>query len=186
MKPIYKSLIFGVALAGIALTSCNDTLDVTPDGRLPIDEAYRDPKGTAAAFKTCFNNLPRRGMRGVYFYNNARIPLSDDAYTQRDTEGFAVQDCYDGKTSAENDWRWSVGHVAGFDADYWNRNWAQIRSINEFLTYIPTAALSDETDRPIWTAEAKILRAFFMNELIKLYGPLPVVKQVFALDYDFA
>ncbi|MDE6089819.1 MAG: RagB/SusD family nutrient uptake outer membrane protein [Duncaniella sp.] len=184
MKLLHKSLIFGVALAGISVTSCNDSLDVTPDGRLPIEEAFQDPKGTAAAFKTCFNHLPRRGMRGVYFWTNARIPLSDEAFVN--AASFAVNDCYEGRTTADNDWRWSIGHVGGFDAMYWERYWGQIRTINEFLKYLPTAALTTESDRAVWEAEAKILRAFFMNELIKLHGPLPVVKEVFALDYDFA
>lgn len=179
---ILKSLYLGLGV--MAIVSCNDVLDVTPDGRVSVEEAYKDPKGTAAAFKTCFNHLPRRGSRGVYFWTNARIPLSDEAFKQGDT--FAVADCYEGKTTADNDWRWSVGHVGGFDADYWNRYWAQIRTINEFLVYIPTAALTDEADRELWTAEAHVLRAFFANELIKMYGPLPVVKSTFELDFNFA
>lgn len=173
-----------LALGLLALTSCSDVLDVTPDGRVTVEEAYQDPKGTAAAFKTCFNSLPRRGMRGVYFWTNARIPLSDDAYVNG--ASFAVADCYDGKTTADNDWRWSIDHVGGFDRSYWTKNWAQIRTINEFLENIPTAALTDESDRDLWTAEAYVLRAFFANELIKMYGPLPVVKETFNLDYDFA
>ena len=184
MKSLHKTLFLGLALAGMSLSSCSDSLDVTPDGRMPVEEAYKDPKGTAAAFKTCFNHLPRRGNRGVYFWTNARIPLSDEAY--QNAAGFAVADCYEGRVTADNDWRWCIGHVGGFDAMYWERYWGQIRSINEFLKFIPTAAISNEEDREIWIAEAKILRAFFMNELIKLHGPLPVVKEVCALDYDFA
>ena len=184
MKSLHKSLLLGAVMVGLSMASCNDALDVTPDGRLPIDEAYQDPRGTAAAFKTCFNHLPRRGMRGVYFWQNARIPLSDEGFVN--AAGFAIADCYEGRTTADNDWRWSIGHVGGFDAMYWERYWGQIRSINEFLQYLPEAAMTTESDRPVWEAEAKILRAFFMNELIKLHGPLPVVKEVFALDYDFA
>ena len=184
MKSLHKSLLLGAVMVGLSIASCNDALDVTPDGRLPIDEAYQDPRGTAAAFKTCFNHLPRRGNRGVYFWQNARIPLSDEGFVN--AAGFAIADCYEGRTTADNDWRWSIGHVGGFDAMYWERYWGQIRSINEFLQYLPEAAMTTESDRPVWEAEAKILRAFFMNELIKLHGPLPVVKEVFALDYDFA
>ena len=53
-------IISSVAAAGI-LCSCTDVLDTAPDGRLSLDEVFKDPTKVSAFLNTCYNNLPRKG-----------------------------------------------------------------------------------------------------------------------------
>lgn len=44
----------------LTFSSCNEALDVAPDGRLSLDEVFQDPDLTKAYFSTCFDYLPKR------------------------------------------------------------------------------------------------------------------------------
>ena len=62
----------------------------------------------------------------------------------------------------------------------------QIRIINTFLQRAATAAIPRESDRDRWVAEAHVLRAYFYMELLKWYGPVPIEKEPYGLDYDYS
>jgi hypothetical protein len=63
--------------------------------------------------------------------------------------------------------------------------WAGIRDANIFLANIPNAKVQSEDYRKRFTAEAKVLRAFYYLELIKQFGPLPVVDKPFDLKFNY-
>ena len=44
----------------LTFSSCNEALDVAPDGRLSLDEVFQDPDLTKAYFSTCFDYLLKR------------------------------------------------------------------------------------------------------------------------------
>ena len=41
----------------LTFSSCNEALDVAPDGRLSLDEVFQDPDLTKAYFSTCFDSV---------------------------------------------------------------------------------------------------------------------------------
>lgn len=182
MKNIYCLLIGALLLAA---TSCNDVLDATPDGRMTVDEIFKDPELTAAYFSTCFNKIPRRGTRGCYFFSNANIGMADEGWECADAATIGVATVYNGMASASSfhpDYQFDPG----FDGGYWDKYFGQIRLLNQFLERIPTAAVNREEDRARWTAEAHVLRAFFNMELMRYYGAIPIVTTVYPLDYDYS
>lgn len=167
----------------IITASCQDVLNVAPDGRKTIDEIFQDDATTAAYLNSCYNNFPRYGIRD-YFFTNYRIALSDDAW-----EGYLqVMPIYRGSMTASNNVQENEAGKAGWDNSigFWNRCWQNIQRCNTFLSKIPTATVNKETDRSRWTAEAKSLRAFYFLELIKRYGPLPVITTPSSLTTDLA
>lgn len=182
MNYIY-GLIIGVCM--LSFTSCSDVLDVAPDGRMSMDEIFQDPELTASYFSNCFNYIPRRGIRGCYFFSNANLGLSDEGWDCDDGGGIGVPTVYKGMASASSfhpDYVFDVG----FDGNYWERYFTQIRMLNQFLEKIPTAAVNKEADRARWTAEAHVLRAFFYMELLRYYGGVPITTEVYSLDYDYS
>ncbi len=181
-----KNKILILFLVIIGFSSCGDVLDVAPDGRKSLDEVFLDDATTAAYLNSCYKNFPHFGVRN-YFWTNYRIALSDDAW-----EGWIqVLPIYNGNMTSSSNVQENEINQKGWDNGsdrgngFWNKHWSNIRSCNVFLSRIGTAKVNVESDRMRWTAEAKTLRAFYNLELIKRYGPLPVVTSPIGLDYDY-
>lgn len=179
-----KKYIISLLTAVFALTSCTDVLDVTPDGRIDLDQVFSDPELTAAYLSTCYNNIPKKSRR-YFWFQNYPIALSDEAYSCDDVEGIGPVLAYKGQVSAGyNPMEANINFQ--FDHAYWETYYQQIRTINMFLSHIPTAAVNDESDRNRFTGEAHVLRAFFYLQLVKWYGDVPIIKDVLPTDYDYS
>jgi hypothetical protein len=63
--------------------------------------------------------------------------------------------------------------------------WAGIRDANVFLVNVPTANVPNEARRKRFIAETKVLRAFYYLELIKQFGPMPIVTTPFDNKFDY-
>ena len=188
MKHLTYNLLVGLGMAMLSV-SCSNVLDATPDGRLDTDAIYADAELTATQFSTCFNHIPHRGTRGLYFWTNGYWATSDEGWDCDESElaGF-LYGFVNGQGSAsafmlDQDFG---GASEGNDHSYYRRYYEQIHYINDFLEHIPTAAVAVEANRQLWTAEVYVLRAFFFLELIKRYGGLPIINQVLPLNYDYS
>lgn len=179
-----KKYFILILLAMSSLTSCNDVLDVAPDGRSMLEEVFKDPVLTAKYLSTCYNNIPKKGFY-YFFWNNIPIALSDESWDCDDGEGLQISKLYKGAASATNH---PIEEPCAplWDGLYWSKYWTQIRQINVFLSHIPTAKVESETIRERYTAEAHVLRAFFYLQLIKWYGPVVIETEEIPLDYDYS
>ena len=82
-----KRLIYICMFASLlTFSSCNEALDVAPDGRLSLDEVFQDPDLTKAYFSTCFDYLPKKSLR-YHFWSNYPVALSDEAWDCTDGSG---------------------------------------------------------------------------------------------------
>ena len=171
----------------LTFSSCNEALDVAPDGRLSLDEVFQDPDLTKAYFSTCFDYLPKKSLR-YHFWSNYPVALSDEAWDCTDGSGGGFAHAASGNCTTTDfylDVRRDMGDTYS-EGGYWQLYWGQIRTINTFLQRAATAAIPSETDRDRWVAEAHVLRAYFYMELLKWYGPVPIEKEPYGLDYDFS
>lgn len=183
MKKILRLALGGILVLSTA--SCSDILDATPDGRQDVDAIFADPELTASYFGTCFDHLPSRGTHETFFFTNFAWALSDEGWDCSEGGTPSIYDVYQGNVSASN-FMPQIEYDQGFDGNYWDKYWGQIRYCNQFLERIPTAAVNSETNRSRWTAEVHILRAFFYMELMRTYGSVPIVTSVLPLDYDYS
>ena len=171
----------------LTLGACNDALDVSPDGRLTLDQVFQDEDLTKAYFSSCFDYLPKKGLR-YYFWTNYPVALSDEGWDCTDGSGAGFAHAITGNCTTTDfylDVRRDVGDTYS-EGGYWELYWGQIRIINTFLQRAPTAAIASETDRERWIAEAHVLRAYFYMELLKWYGPVPVSESPYGLAYDYS
>ena len=159
-------------------------MDVTPDGRLSLEEVFANPDYTAAYFSQAFDNLPHK-MMNYYWFDNLPSALSDESWSCDDVEGVGAINAYKGQGSAREN-LFETCYNENFECQYWERYWKSIRTINVFLQNIPTAAVNSETDRSRMTAEAHVLRAYYYLQLIKWYGALPIIKVPFPDDVDYS
>ena len=181
-----KKLLYTCIAASFALSlgSCSDVMDVTPDGRLSLEEVFANPDYTAAYFSQAFDNLPHK-MMNYYWFDNLPSALSDESWSCDDVEGVGAINAYKGQGSAREN-LFETCYNENFECQYWERYWKSIRTINVFLQNIPTAAVNSETDRSRMTAEAHVLRAYDYLQLIKWYGALPIIKVPFPDDVDYS
>ena len=181
-----KKLLYTCIAASFALSlgSCSDVMDVTPDGRLSLEEVFANPDYTAAYFSQAFDNLPHK-MMNYYWFDNLPSALSDESWSCDDVEGVGAINAYKGQGSAREN-LFETCYNENFECPYWERYWKSIRTINVFLQNIPTAAVNSETDRSRMTAEAHVLRAYYYLQLIKWYGALPIIKVPFPDDVDYS
>ena len=181
-----KKLLYTCIAASFALSlgSCSDVMDVTPDGRLSLEEVFANPDYTAAYFSQAFDNLPHK-MMNYYWFDNLPSALSDESWSCDDVEGVGAINAYKGQGSAREN-LFETCYNENFECQYWERYWKSIRTINVFLQNIPTAAVNSETDRSRMTAEAHVLRAYYYLQLIKWYGELPIIKVPFPDDADYS
>ena len=66
-----KKLLYTCIAASFALSlgSCSDVMDVTPDGRLSLEEVFANPDYTAAYFYHALDKFPKKNIKYYWFDN---------------------------------------------------------------------------------------------------------------------
>lgn len=159
-----------VILLLITVISCKKTLDITPNGRITLKEVFQDEKRTEAFLNTVYGQIP--GYFYSYNFYGFLSVVSDEA-----------QESY-----IANSESWINGGLTpssnGLN-NFYARYWAGIRYANEFLANIDLANVSNAANKNRFKAEAKVLRAYYYWELIKQYGPMPILDRPLEASYDF-
>lgn len=180
--------ILMLSCAGLlSFQSCSDVLDQAPDGKMALEEVWKDHNKVGAFLNSCYNQIPFKGI-GYFFCDNIPVGMTDDAYSSEDGAGQMLAQLYAGQASAS---------VHGMNVsstmtmhpgykDYWEVYFAQIRLCSQFLEKIDNAAVNTESDRNRWRAEAHVMRAFFYSELVKWYGRVPIEREPYGLTQDFS
>ncbi|MBN9385512.1 MAG: RagB/SusD family nutrient uptake outer membrane protein [Chitinophagaceae bacterium] len=183
MKDSLLMLIIAVLVFG----SCKKALDTAPDGKLTMDQIFSDNDKTAAFLNSCYNNIPNKGVR-YFFWCRGPVEWSDEAWdTDAEAESWIMSGrMYNGDASAGNHPITNISADEG-NGDYWARYWNAIYNCSFFLSRIDKAAVSSESTRKRWTAEAHVLRAYYYSELLKWFGPvLPIERNPFKFTDDFS
>lgn len=176
MKYIVR--LFGFLLVLTAVSCSKDYLNITPDGRTTLDDIFQDEKRTEAYLNRVYGYIPSYFWKYGFF--DFLAPFSDEAYA------------FSGAVTA-----WSAGSLnasgsplhtpqeRGQGVYHYGTFWAGIRDANVFLAEVETANIPSATNRSRFRAEAQLLRAFYFWELIKEYGPMPVITEPFNNDFDY-
>ena len=176
MKKILILIISAFIILG---TGCKkDLLNITPDGRVTLKDVFSDDIQTGAYLNSCYAYIPPYGL-SKYFYSML-AGFSDEAHDNDDPGfGYAASDWYGGGLTPSHDPfnSWVI-------QDY--QEWHGIYKTNTFLANIDNANVTNPADRARWKAEAKILRAFYYWELIKMYGGMPIGTTPFGLAFNYS
>lgn len=183
IKQNKRNLIF---LMTLFLLSCSDILNQAPDGKISLEEIFRDDEKTAAYLNTCYLFIPGEG-KSYYFTMRGPVDWSDEAWdTDAEAEPtLASGILYSGKTSSSSHFT-NIRADAG-NGNYWARMWEGIHKCSIFLNYIDNANVKNEENRSRWKAEAHLLRAYYYMVLLKFFGcPLPIVREAHGYQDDFS
>lgn len=170
-----------VLLAAFAGQGCS-LLDTTPDGRETLDQIFADHDKTAAYLNTCYSKLPTKGT-SYYWVCNAPTALSDEGYLVSGT----INDAIPAKmyTSGGTASSHPVRDYSG-DENYYSAYMLQLRYCTTFLQYIDKASVNSESERARWRAEAHVLRAYYMLEMLKWFGAFAYEPNGYPDDYDYS
>lgn len=177
-----KKIFTGFAALIFAVSACN-TLDITPDGRMGLKEVFTDEIKTEAYLNTVYGSIP------TYFYRyqfwTFLAGITDEG-----------QDVMVGVESTNMSGQWISGALTtqynplaqagqGRNNDHYPAFWSGIRNANVFLENIDGAKVKVASRKSRFKSEAQLLRAFYYLELVKQYGPVPVVDKPFDNTFDY-
>jgi hypothetical protein len=178
-----------ITLSFLIFGSCTGVLDMAPDGKLTMEEIYKDPDKVESLVSSIYNGLPNKGF-GYAFVTPAPTALSDDGWdSSGDVEsGYVSYEIYVNKASAShhplieierkdlgiNNWK------------FWGNYWTQIRLCNQFIQNADNMAFKNDAAKKRLVAEVHVLRAFYYTEMIKWFGRVPLLDEVMPFDADFS
>src|SRR5690606_18865937 len=158
-------------------------LDITPDGRITLEDVFNDERRTEAYLNTVYAQIPSYFYK--YHFNAFFANVTDEA-----------EDGDVGNEPGVMAAQWITGNLTpsynplalagqGKGTNRYQTCWTGIRHANVFLANIGTAPVRGESFRVRMTAEARLLRAFYYLELIKFYGPLPPISEPFPSNFEY-
>lgn len=180
-------LVFILLVSSLCFSACKKALDMAPDGKISLDEVFKDNDKVEAFLNSCYSNLPGKGVR-YFFWSRGPVEWSDEAWdTDAEAESWIMSGrFYNGDASASSFPGTDISADAG-NGDYWNRYWNAIRNCSYFLKGIDGATVNNEGNRKRMKAEAYLLRAYYYHELLKWFGAvLPIMREPFEFTADFS
>lgn len=160
----------------MALTyGCNDFLDIVPDNVATLENAFSLRTTAERYLFTCYSYIPSEGTIGsnVAFCGGDEfwLPASNTNSAWQIAKGFQnVSNPY------MNFWQ---GNNGGKDL------YEGIRACNLFIENIDKVPDMQEYEKTRWKAEAKFLKAFYHLYLLRMYGPIPIIRDNVPVDASF-
>lgn len=177
MKKLQYIICSILVMQLLLISACRkDFLDKSPDEDITIEEAFKQRKYAEAFLVDIYAGLPNE----IYFTDlvdvNPFIVASDEMNIPW-PEKFP---------KLMNKGAWNAFNVAG---QIYKNMYEGIRKANIFLENIHITPLSAEftqTTKDRWIGEATFLRAFYHFQLMRIYGPVPIMDYSAGVADDFS
>ncbi|SMG08532.1 RagB/SusD family nutrient uptake outer membrane protein [Arenibacter troitsensis] len=164
IKLIIRSLSIILIASGV---SCSKYVDVVPDNIAVIEDAFETRDAAERFLATLYGYLPP-----VNSISNPALVAGDE---------IAVND------NVSRDWDGSIIGRGGQSKvtprlGYWGSNsvsnlFIALRDCNIFLENIDKPFDIREDEKIRWIAEAKVLKAYYHFYLMRMYGPIPIIRE---------
>jgi hypothetical protein len=165
--------IFALVIA-VILSSCTDYLDIVPDNVATIEHAFTDKVSAERFLATLYSYMPRIGD----YSNDPAIQGSDEYVVLENTSYYSVSRYYSNRIKLGeqnvndpilNYWDGAMGGRGLFVA---------LRECNIFLENIHTVGPDlYDWEKERWIAEATFFKAFYHYYLLRMYGPVPLIRE---------
>ncbi|MBB5437642.1 hypothetical protein HDC92_001314 [Pedobacter sp. AK017] len=143
--------------------SCKKYLDVVPDNIATIDNSFTLRSKAEQYLFTCYSYLPTDGNRST----NAAMYGADEVWHYG--TGQVIAKGNQSVSSPQNNyWEGTNSAKPLFEG---------IRTCNIFLDNVGKVEGLDNYERDRWIAEAKFLKAYYHFYLLRMYGPIPVIRE---------
>jgi len=161
-------IIILLTTAGLTLSSCNEYLDVIPDNVMTLDYAFRMKTMAERYLFTCYSYMP---IHGEYHYDVAQH-AGDENWITYSTSPLQVHRISMGVQGVVNPMMnfWE-GKENGKDL------YEGIRCCNILLENIDIVPDMQPFEKRRYAAEAKFLKAYYHYYLLRMYGPIVLVRE---------
>lgn len=163
-----------ILIVTLTLCACQNYLDVMPDNVATLDYAFRDRVGAEKFLFTCYSYMPAIGNP----LSDPGIMTSDEWWPLIDTWYYAAWGGFDAFYAKRGEQGVNDPLLNYWDGARQGRGlFASLRNCNDFLENIHKVGpdLSD-SEKASWSAEVKYLKAFYHFYLLRMYGPIPLIK----------
>lgn len=163
----YMTLGMCMVVVLTMISSCKKFLDVVPDNVATIDNAFTMRSQAQKFLFTCYSFMPKNGQ------------LSDDPAMVGGDELWSVPE----RGAYLN---MAMGFQTKVDplGDRWTPMYQGIRDCNIFLENIENVPDIKSEERLRWAAEVKFLKAYYHFNLVRMYGPIPLIKTNLPVSAD--
>ncbi|MES2648475.1 MAG: RagB/SusD family nutrient uptake outer membrane protein [Bacteroidota bacterium] len=156
----------------VTLAGCDkDFLNVSPLGEISSESTWKDGPLSTAFITNLYNGLGPGG-----FDEQMLASLSDEAVFTHTGRGITTVN--DGSLSPSNQ-GWTHGTYE------WGSMYGRIRGCNIAIANLETATFEDATLKERLKGEARFLRAYFYQQLVRYYGGVPLITKVYGLNEDY-
>ena len=166
-----RSGLAALALALATASGCNNFLDVAPQGQLSVAAIQSDPAAAQRLVDGVYNVLYLGGF-GPDVNGFQYIILTDIASDDAD-KGSTPTDYLDAAT-IDN---FTVTPTNSNINNAWNGYFQAVARANQALTYIPLSP-ADAVTKNGQLGEVRFLRGYFYFNLVRLFGPVPLLNGV--------
>jgi starch-binding outer membrane protein, SusD/RagB family len=172
MKTIKYSLVF-IAMAVFTTISCDKGfLNTKPLDKISSEATWSDGPLSEAFI---FNVYSFLGYGG--FEEQAMASYTDEAMFTH--SGRNINTFTEGNESPSN--------LAWFSSTYnWDNMYLAIRQANVAISRLPTSTFTNTTLKDRLLGEAKFLRAYYYQQLMRNYGGVPLIDKPFGLNEDYS
>lgn len=161
-----KTKIIGLALlaAGmVSLPSCDSYFDDVPNNATTLDDIFHN-RGMALGWLTNIysfypDNTNRYASNTAMYWNGGSI------------EGYLPWDWVETHDIVQG----SLTPSTGFVERLWKQYYIGITNCNIYMTNVDNCDAMSAEEKAITKAEVRAFRAFFYLQLLKLYGPVPLM-----------
>lgn len=160
----------------LMLYSC-DYLDVVPDNIATIDNAFANEITTERYLLTCYAGLPTESDT----YSNPAILSGDEYWSWEAMIGYTEESTlYYPWMIARGNQNTNSPYVNMYEGGLWQT----IRKCNTFIENVKAVPGLRDMDIKRWTAEAKVIKAYCHFYLMRMYGPIPIIKESLDISAD--
>lgn len=174
LRNIIKFRFFITIIASLSFNSCADYLNVIPDGIATIENAFTMRSEAEKYLFTCYSYMPKDGslaadpaiMGGDEFWSviNPNPPVYND-------EMFRIA-------------RGFQNSISPLGNSNWINLYRALRDCNIFLENVDKVPDLSIYERNIWKAEVTFLKAYYHFYLVRMYGPIPLIKTNISITAD--
>ena len=164
-----------IVLAGFTtLSSCKKYLDIIPDNIATLEYAFRDRVRAEHYLYTCYSYMPKHGS------GDDPALAGDEIWSNFQRSGWFPNRGFDLMYDGNN--------VTNPILNYWDGGyggtplWNGMRDCNIFLENIDKVRDLEVFDKVRWVAEVKFLKAYYHFYLLRLYGPIPIIRNNLPID----
>lgn len=178
MKKSLISIIFTLIFA-LIINSCDNSLDLMNDGRKNVSDLFTSTSRIQAFLLSCYD------QRGSLTKSLDQSAYTDEAFSANAVNEGGIKNWYNGQVTTAT----FGGQIQG--GSPWVNLYEGIGMCNLFLSRMNNLDLTKVTDvnaseKRGWMSQAYTLRALYYLGLIQRYGPVPLVLEERASDYDYS